>query len=393
MLTQSLESPSGLGRYWPLAKELACLGHEVHIVALHHDFMTQRQRYFVKDSVRIHYVGQMHVLKRGNTKFYFSPIRLILITAVAAWRLTITALQIPSDVYHLGKPHPMNGLAGLLSRFCSRNQIYLDCDDYEAVSNRFQHGWQRQITSLFEDNLPGIARGITVNTCFVAERLERLGYSAERIVYVPNGVDRRRFGYADDISVETLRCRLGLEGQKVVVYVGSLSLVNHAVELLLKAFALVQRSNPEAILLLVGGGEDYENLQHQAKILGLERKVRFVGRVSPEEVPNFYRLADLSVDPVRGNLAELARFPLKLVESLAVGTPVITSDFGDRRLVLANGGGLLVSPGNPVSLAEAISVVLSDPTLRSRLSAEALIIREQYYWDRLVHKFLKVYEK
>ncbi|MGB9873089.1 MAG: glycosyltransferase family 4 protein, partial [Anaerolineae bacterium] len=313
------------------------------------------------------------------------------IATLAAWHLAITASRIPSDAYHLGKPHPMNGLASLLPSCFRRNQVYLDYDDYEAASNRFQYRWQKQITAFFEDHLPGIAAGITVNTRFTAERLQRLGYSAERIVYVPNGVDRQRFCCINNVSKESLRRRLGLEDRKVVVYVGSLSLVSHAVDLLLEAFAIVQRCDPKAILLLVGGGEDYENLKYQAKTLGLERKVYFVGRVSPDEVPFFYHLADVSVDPVRGDLAELARFPLKLVESFAVGTPVITSDFGDRALVLANGGGLLVAPGDPKSLAEAVCAVLNDPALRARLSEEALMVREQYYWDRLVHHFLKVY--
>lgn len=391
LLTQSLESPSGLGRYWPLAKELVRLGHEVTILALHHDFRALERRRFVRDGVKVYYVGQMHVLKRENVKFYFSPLRLIWTAVFATWHLMVAALRVPSDVYHLGKPHPMNGLAVLLPSRSKCCQVYLDCDDYESASNRFHQAWQKRVTSFFEDRLPAIAKGITVNTHFIAERLKGLGYPAERIVCVPNGVDRERFSSVDDMSLEDLRQRIGLEGQKIVTYVGSLSLVNHAVDLLLEAFAIVIQSEPRAVLVLVGGGEDYETLKHQANVLGLARNVRFVGRVSPNEVPLFYRLGDVSVDPVRGDLAEAARFPLKLVESLAVGTPVITSDFGDRKLVIANGGGLLVAPGNPSSLAEGISAVLNNPSLRNRLSVEALTAREQYYWDRLVHRFVKVY--
>lgn len=391
LLTQSLESPSGLGRYWPLAKELVRLGHEVNVLTLHHDIRICSQRKFIREGVKVHYVGQMHVLKRENTKFYFSQIGLIWIAALATWRLMLAALQVPSDVYHLAKPHPMNGLAVLLPLWLKRNKVYLDCDDYESASNRFQYAWQKRVVAFFEDHLPAIADGITVNTLFTAERLRRLKYPVERIVYVPNGIDRQRFSGLDNVPAESLRRQLGLEGQKVAVYVGSLSLVNHAIDLLLEAFAIVVQGEPRAVLLLVGGGEDYEHLRRKADALGLARNTRFIGRVPPEEVPKFYRLADVSVDPVRGGLAEAARFPLKLVESLAVGTPVITGDWGDRSLVLANGGGLLVAPGSPASLAEAIRAVLGDYGLRTRLSSEALMIREQYYWDKLVHNFLEVY--
>lgn len=70
LLTQDLESPSGLGRYWPLARELAVLGHQICILALHADFDNLKTKKLVKDNVAIHYVGQMHVKKRNSNKEY-----------------------------------------------------------------------------------------------------------------------------------------------------------------------------------------------------------------------------------------------------------------------------------------------------------------------------------
>lgn len=392
LLTQSLESPSGLGRYWPLSKELVHLGHDVVILALHHDFRTLAQRRFIKDGVKVHYVGQMHVRKVGSSKFYFSPTRLVWIAALATCRLMRAALQMPTDVYHLGKPQPMNGLAVLLARLVRSKPVYLDCDDYEAASNRFEGNWQKRVVAFFEERLPMIAAGITVNTRFTLERLKGSGYPAERIVYVPNGVDRYRFSGVSGATVEALRRQLGLVDRKVVLYVGSLSLASHPVDLLLEAFAVVQQAEPRAILLLVGGGEDYGTLQRQVEALGLSDRVRFVGRVPPDQVPFYYLLADASVDPVRADPAARARSPLKVVESLASGTPVVTSDVGDRSAQLARGGGLLVPPGDPAALAEALMTILRDRALYTRLSAEALAVRERYYWDILVHDFVRIYD-
>ena len=391
LLTQSLESPSGLGRYWPLSKELVRLGHKVVILALHHDFQGLKRRSFTKHGVRVHYIGQMHVRKIGNRKFYYTPMRLLWISALATWRLMRAALQTPTDVYHLGKPHPMNGLAVLLPRWLRSRPVYLDCDDYEAASNRFGRNWQRRVVTLFEDRLPTIATGITVNTHFTAERLMRLGYLPERIIYVPNGVDRDRFSNVSDAEVEGLRQRLGLAGQKVVLYAGSMSLANHAVDLLLEAFVSVRKAEPRATLVLVGRGEDYDGLRAQAVRLGVSDAVRFAGWVSPEKVPLYYGLANVSVDPVRDDLAARARCPLKVVESLVAGTPVVTGDVGDRREMLASGGGLLVPPGNATALAQSLVEVLEDE-VHSRLSAEAMEVRHQCYWDVLVHKFAMVYE-
>ncbi len=393
LLTQSLESPSGLGRYWPLSKELVRLGNEVIILALHHNFRAIGQRCFIRDGVRVCYLGQMHVLKRDNRKEYFPPLQMVWVAAVATWRLTRAALQVSADVIHLGKPHPMNGIAGLIAHRLRDLPLYLDCDDYEAESNRFNSKWQQRIVTLFEDRLPFAATGITANTHFIIDRLKSLGYPAERIIYVPNGVDRQRFSDVSDTVVEILRRQLGLVDQRVVLYVGSLSLVSHAVDLLLKAFAIVQRAEPRTVLLLVGGGEDYEMLQCQAETLGLRDRVRFVGRVPPDQVPFYYLLADVSVDPVRNDLAARGRFPLKIVESLTSGTPVVTGDVGDRSALLACGGGLVIPPDDPAALSEALVAILKDRALQARLSAEALAVRERYYWDRLVHDFVRVYGK
>ncbi|MCX7681404.1 MAG: glycosyltransferase family 4 protein [Anaerolineae bacterium] len=391
LLTQSLESPSGLGRYWPLCRELSFLGHDVTILALHPNYSGLNCRHFVRDGVKVYYVGQMHVKKIDSQKLYFHPLALIWITLLATAKLMYMALHIPSDIYHICKPHPMNSLAALLTNAVRKALLYLDCDDYEAISNRFEGNWQKHIVRFFEDKLPSFASGITVNTRFMMERLIRMGYPQERIVLVPNGVDRQRFRDLQGHR-ESIRQKLGISAHKVVAYVGSLSLTNHAVDLLLEAFTIIQRQNAQAILLLVGGGEDYNKLQVVCKELGLSGSVRFVGWIPPEIVPMYYFAADVSVDPARDTLAERARCPLKIVESLAAGTPVVSGDVGDRSALLSFGGGIIVPPGNPEALAEAILAIIEDDSLRARLSAEAREASEYYYWDRLVHDFVKVYE-
>ena len=74
LLTQDLESPSGLGRYLPLAQELVKSGHQVNIAALHSNYQKLAFRRKNIQGVELHYVAQMHVKKQGSTKTYFSPI-------------------------------------------------------------------------------------------------------------------------------------------------------------------------------------------------------------------------------------------------------------------------------------------------------------------------------
>ncbi len=181
LLSQSIECPSGLGRYFPLAKELVRLGHEVTILALHPDYAHARQA-FRQDGVAVRYVGQLHVKKRGTIKRYFGPGELARVAVRGALCLTRAALSTDADVYHLGKPQPINGTAALIGARLRGRALYVDCDDYEARSNRFQNRWQQRVVQLFEDHLPRFCRGITTNTRFTQARYEALGYASERIV-------------------------------------------------------------------------------------------------------------------------------------------------------------------------------------------------------------------
>lgn len=392
LLTQSLESPSGLGRYWPLSKALSKLGHEVTILALHHDFCTLTHRRFIKDGIQVHYLGQMHVCKRNNQKEYFSPLRLLWVTTEGTWRLTKAALWMSADVIHLAKPHPMNGIAGWITHQLRDLPLYLDCDDYEAGSNRFSDSWQRLIVTLFENRLPFVAKGITANTWFTINRLKRSGYPTGRIIYVPNGVDRERFANIHQPDVNLVRQRLNLEGRKVVLYLGSLSLISHSVDLLLEAFAIVRRAEPRAVLILVGGGEDYHKLDDLAKKLNLGDSIRFVGWVPPDLAPLYYLLADVSVEPARDTPAARGRSPLKLFESWASGTPCVTTDVGDRRYLLGQPpAGKLVSP-NADSLAYGILDVLQSPEEAEHLRRLGLERVASFFWDQLVFEFVRVYD-
>ncbi len=394
LLTQSLESPSGLGRYWPLAKEMGRLGHQVDILALHHDFRALDRRHFRQEDVEVRYVGQMHVLKRDSTKSHFSPVQLYRIALASTWQLMNHALKTPADAYHLGKPHPMNGLAGWIAARRRKVPLYVDCDDYEAASNRYSDRWQRPIVRWFEDWLPREATGVTVNTPFTKTRLQALGIPTDRIVYVPNGVDPARFAASHGQSPVALRQQLSLGSRPVILYLGTLSLVSHPVDLLIRSFVAVHAHSPEAMLLLVGGGDDIAPLKESVRALGLQNVVQFLGRVHPAEVPAFLRMADVSVDPAHDDLIAQGRSPLKIVESMMVGTPVVTGDVGDRRQILADGqAGLLVRPGSASALAEGIIKLIRNPTLAQRLGEAGRLRAGLFHWDRLVRDFMQVYQQ
>jgi glycosyltransferase involved in cell wall biosynthesis len=391
MLTVGLERPSGL-RYGGLARALARRGHDVTVLALHPDWAHASPRRWREDRLTVQYVGQMHAQKTGSAPQRFGPLRLLSVVLRSTAALAWAAVHAPADCLHLGKPQPINGLAALLANVVRPRPLYLDCDDYEAGSNRFTAAWQRRVFSWWEDHLPPMMEGVTVNTTFLRDRVVALGVDPARVVHVPNGVDLAHFGPAPSRHVQALRAALGLEGRRVIAYAGTFSLQNHPVDLLAEALPEVMRLHPHTTALMIGDGEDRVQLQQWCERAGLGGSIIWTGHVRRPLLRALMGLAELTVDPVHDDDVARARSPLKIFESLALGVPVVTADVGDRRALLGDGrAGLVTQAGNPTALAQGISMLLEDRDRLTALSAYARTHVQAYDWEHLAQRFEQVY--
>jgi glycosyltransferase involved in cell wall biosynthesis len=393
LLTQSLESPSGLGRFGPMARELAKRGHQVEVYALHPDFENLQSRIeHPNDRLAVQYVAPMHVQKSGSQKSYYSAWRLIPIALQATIRLSQVARSSPADILHICKPHPMNSVAGRWCKAGSKKTIYLDCDDYEAGVGHFSGAWQKSVIGAFEKWVPSQVTAVTTNTHFMEAKLISWGCSPEKITYIPNGVELSRFHQPAPVILNQIRAAQGLTGKRVISYIGSVGIHAHPVDLLLEAFARVRARFSETALLIVGGGEDLETLKAQAARLGIERDVRFTGRIAPDEVARYYYLSDVTVDPVYDDDAARGRSPLKLFESWACGVPFVSANVGDRaELIGTPPAGLLAQPGDSDSLSQAILQVFESPGFAEAIRQVGLQRVTEYSWDKLVTRLENLY--
>lgn len=148
----------------------------------------------------------------------------------------------------------------------------------------------------------------------------------------------------------------------------------------------------DARLVVVGDGPCRSEWQRQAKRLGLDGRVRFVGEVPAADLPDLYAAADLLVLPST-NRAEA--FGLVLLEAMASGLPCVTSELGTgtSEVVCHDVTGLVVPPGDPTALAAALEALARDPERRHAFGqAGRKRVLTHYTLDRMVEGVAAVYQ-
>jgi glycosyltransferase involved in cell wall biosynthesis len=203
-------------------------------------------------------------------------------------------------------------------------------------------------------------RVVTVSR-YVKDYLVREGVPGERIVVVPTGIDTVRF--ADGAAPANLREELGLPPDALLVGSVAVLRAKKGHRSLLEAAPSVLARFPGAVFLIVGTGPQEENLRNAIDSMGLSGSVRMLGH--REDVSDVLRSLDLFVLPTVEEALGTA-----FLEAMATGRAVVGCRVGGVPEVVEEGKtGLLVPPGDPAALADAIRSLLADGGLRARMGA------------------------
>lgn len=193
------------------------------------------------------------------------------------------------------------------------------------------------------------------------EFVTNYGLSERAIALTPESVDTDYFAPQPVARVEPLRQQLGLQGCRVLLYVG-FSNPRKGLEYLVAGLDAL----PDDVRLVIVGQWDAAYRQKVIEAAGgAWNRVVEVGSVPDALMPVYYALADLVVLP-----SLLEGFGLPALEALACGTPLVATRAGSLPEVIGPCG-LLVSPRDTPALVEAISSLLTDPTRRAALSVAA----------------------
>jgi glycosyltransferase involved in cell wall biosynthesis len=157
---------------------------------------------------------------------------------------------------------------------------------------------------------------------------------------------------------------------------------------LLRAYARIAAQAPDHRLVIVGRkGWMYTEALRLVESLGLGARVHFTGYVAQEDLPLVYNLADVFVYP-----SFYEGFGLPVLEAMACGTPVITTNVSSMPEI-AGEAGVLLPPGDDRQLAQALLDLLRDPARRRQLSEAGLQRAAAFTWDRTAAETLTVYRQ
>ncbi len=240
---------------------------------------------------------------------------------------------------------------------------------------------------------------IAATTAEFAQLLWLYQADEDKIMIIPPGVDLCRFY---PIPMDEAKEYIGIPPcGRMLLFVGrieplkGLDVLIEAIRIMLKDKML--KENP--FCLAVIGGDSDENYEQDDNLemsrikaltgkAGLGDLVTFLGKKSQDSLPYYYSAAEAVVVP-----SQYESFGLVALEAMACGTPVVASQIGGLAYLVQDGEtGYTVPVDEPAELARHLTSLLQDADLRARMGKKAVEVAQDYAWDKIASRLLRVYE-
>lgn len=241
-----------------------------------------------------------------------------------------------------------------------------------------------------ETDVIGCSDTILASSSHEATRLERLyGADPSRIEIVPPGVDHEVFTPGDRAAAR-VELGLGLDaGGPVLLFVGRIQPLKGA-DVAVRTLAAL---SPHATLVIVGGPSGPNGPSEMRRVkslvaeLGVADRVRFVPPQPHEDLPAFYRAADVCLVPSRSE-----SFGLVALEAAACGTPVVAAAVGGLCTLVDEGvTGFLIEGRDPSAYAERVAHLLDDRAVARRMGRSAAAAAQRYSWSITAARLRRLY--
>ncbi len=367
-------------RMVPLAKSLISLGHTATIVVPPWDYPDHAGKTFSKNTVPI-----------VNVKL--PPSIPLLWYLLLTLDLIKTALSLKPQTVYCFKPKGFSGMAAILLSVLkflklTNVKIAVDSDDWEG-----QDGWndvlpypwwQKKVFSCQEEWLLRNAEVITLASKKLIEMAYSVRNAKDSVFYLPNGIEAT--GLTQEVRERSrVRAIYGINETPIVL------LYTRYVEFQPERVVGIMRQAESLgacyVLLVVGEGpaDEGEQLGRLWQENGLRSRLVRAGWVQVEEIKDYIFAADVAIYPMDDNMINQTKCPVKLVELLGAGVPVVAEAVGQvKEYITHNRSGILIEPGDEVWFGQMVARLLRSPEERDRLGRGAIKeIEDRFLWSSL----------
>lgn len=356
-----------------LARALIEKGFEVRILTYSGQNVDQ------PDPYPVYRVSQQSVCR--YLKFFYLMLKL------AVW----------ADLIYVTETYSVGRFACLTQKLLGKKYILRFAGD-SAWETAFAKGWARDYIVDFQKGkysrriealkkrqkkiMRGAVKVITVSR-FLASIAEQIGVSRDKIRVIYNSVDFPEESVSED-GVRKIKSQYG-NGAKIILTSCRLNPWK-GVDDIIKIIPALQTKVGPVNLLVVGEGPELGNWENLAKDLNIVSLVHFLGRMSHQEVMNYFTAANLFILNTH-----YEGFSHALLDAMKAGVPIVTTEAGGNPELIENGKeGLFVEYKNQSELLKAATRILTDKGLADRLSAAAREKQKKFTWESVVEGTTRV---
>jgi glycosyltransferase involved in cell wall biosynthesis len=314
------------------------------------------------------------------------------------WWYLMKVLYVPLAVWHARRLHRIHRFDALwaqmvymtfpisLARLVGmRVPYFISLQEGDPFARVFDRWFIRPVKPLL---VAGIRNATVIQSIstYLASWVTERSYAGS-VEVIPNGVDTERF-MADvpDERVDEVRATLRDDDDELVLFTTSRLVHKNGIDTVIRALPLVLSRVRFAI---AGTGPDLEMLRALAEELGVSERVSFLGNISQDELPVYYRASDIFIRPSRTEGQGIS-----FIEAMAAGVPIIATQEGGIRDFLFDAvqnpdvptTGWAVEVDDADGIAASVEMILRDPEATRRVTAQArTLVEERYDWDHIAN--------
>ena len=250
--------------------------------------------------------------------------------------------------------------------------------DYELTNKKWRRKYEMLYNDIFGHSTLKNVSAIGCKTKAASHYVS--AYSNKKTLLTPVGLDIDKFG--NKINDCDIRKKYGLEGKKILIYIGVMKHRRHPLFLL----SLMKGMPDDYVLLMIGVGPLENEMKAYIKNNNL-KNVLMIGRKKQEELPSYYEASDLFLLP-----SEYEILGMVIMESMYFGTPLVSTLTAGSQTLLSAETGVIMSDYNIDNWKKVITDMCSNKSKLEMMGNECKKkVRESYIWDKAVENYLHLY--